>query len=346
VTDATDPPPPPRPPRRPALRRGRRTWFIAGAIAAAVALVLFLFVGPWLPQRRAEGTEPVDVVIEQGDTLAKAAQKLEQAGVISSAGHFTLLARIVGGGGGIKTGEYAFFPSDGWSQHFATLTSGRSIQRLIVIPEGMPSVLVHERLMNTALLSGEIPVPEEGSVLPSSYDYRRGEARSAVVARMQLSMRQELERLWAQRSPHTAVSTPEQAIILAAIVEKETGKAEERRRVAGVYSNRLRVGMPLQADPTVIYPVTKGRPLGRRILRSELDDRSNGYNTYARAGLPIGPIANPGKESIAAVLDPEQHDFLYFVADGTGGHIFSRTLAEHEANRQRWYQIRRSRGEM
>jgi UPF0755 protein len=104
--------------------------------------------------------------------------------------------------------------------------------------------------------------------------------------------------------------------------------------------------MPLQADPTVIYPVTKGRPLGRRILRSELDDRSNGYNTYARAGLPIGPIANPGRDSIAAVLDPEQHDLIYFVADGTGGHIFARTLAEHEANRQRWYQIRRERGEM
>ncbi len=327
-------------------RRSRKLLFVAAAIAAAVALALILFIGPWLPRSRAEGAEPVDVVIEQGDSLSRAAEKLEQAGVISSAGHFTLLARIVGGGGGIKVGEYAFFPTDGWSQHLATLQSGRSIQRLVVIPEGMPSVLVHERLMNTALLSGEIAVPEEGSILPSSYDYRRGEARSAVVARMQEAMRTELAKLWAQRSPNTVVSSPREAIILAAIVEKETGKAEERRRVAGVYSNRLRAGMPLQADPTVIYPVTRGRPLGRRILRSELDDRSNGYNTYARAGLPIGPIANPGKESIAAVLNPEQHDFLYFVADGTGGHIFARTLAEHEANRQRWYEIRRARGEM
>lgn len=319
--------------------------YVAGAIAAAVALAVILFVGPWLPAGRAEGAEPVDIVIEQGDSLSRAADKLEKAGVISSAGHFKLLARIIGGGA-IKTGEYAFFPSDGWSQHMATLTSGRSLQRLVVIPEGTPSVLVHERLMNTALLSGDITVPEEGSILPSSYDYRRGEARSAVVGRMQKAMRDELARLWAARSPNTVVKSPEEAIILAAIVEKETGKAEERRRVAGVYSNRLRVGMPLQADPTVIYPVTKGRPLGRRILRSELDDASNGYNTYARRGLPIGPIANPGRESIAAVLDPEQHDFVYFVADGTGGHIFSRTLAEHEANRQRWYDIRRARGEM
>lgn len=338
-----DPVPPP--PKAPARKRSRKTLYIAGAIAAAVALALLLFIGPWLPQSRAEGAEPVDVVIEQGDTLSRAADKLEQAGVISSAGHFKLLARIVGGGA-IKTGEYAFFPSDGWSQHMATLTSGRSIQRLVVIPEGTPSVLVHERLMNTALLTGDIPVPEEGTILPSSYDYRRGEARSAVVARMQKAMSDELARLWAARSPNTVVKSPEEAIILAAIVEKETGKAEERRRVAGVYSNRLRAGMPLQADPTVIYPVTKGRPLGRRILRSELDDRSNGYNTYARRGLPIGPIANPGRESIAAVLDPEQNDFLYFVADGTGGHIFARTLAEHEANRQRWYEIRRARGEM
>jgi len=338
-----EPSAPPQPARR--AKRSRRTWFLAGAIAAAVALALLLFVGPWLPRSRAEGAEPVDVVIQQGDTLATAAEKLEQAGVISSAGHFKLLARLVGGGSAIKTGEYAFFPTDGWSQHFATLTSGRSIQRLVVIPEGMPSVLVHERLMNTALLSGEIPVPEEGSILPSSYDYRRGEARSALVARMQQSMKQELARLWAERSPNTVVSSPEEAIILASIVEKETGKPEERRRVAGVYSNRLRQGMKLDADPTVIYPVTRGRPLGRRILRSELQN-AHGYNTYARPGLPVGPIANPGKESIAAVLNPEMHDFVYFVADGTGGHIFARTLAEHEANRQRWYEIRRARGEM
>ena len=337
------PPPPPSPPPRP--RRSRRTWFILGAVAAAVALALLLFIGPWLPRSRGEEAQTVEVVIEPGDTLTKAAEKLEQAGVISSAGHFTLLARIVGGGGAIKTGEYAFFPTDGWSQHMATLESGRSIQRLIVIPEGMPSVLVHERLTNAALLSGDIPVPEEGSVLPSSYDYRRGEPRSAVLARMQQAMRTELERLWAERSPNSVVSSPREAIILASIVEKETGKPSERRRVAGVYSNRLRQGMKLDADPTVIYPITRGRPLGRRILRSELQ-ADTGYNTYARAGLPIGPIANPGRESLAAVLNPETNNFLFFVADGTGGHIFAATLAEHEANRQRWYEIRRARGEM
>jgi UPF0755 protein len=141
------------------------------------------------------------------------------------------------------------------------------------------------------------------------------------------------------------VKSPQEALILASIVEKETGVAAERKTVAAVYSNRLRQGMRLQADPTVIYPITKGRPLGRRIRRSELD-ADNGYNTYARAGLPQGPIANPGRASIAAVLDPAQSRALYFVADGKGGHVFAETLAKHNANVQRWYALRRQRGEM
>ena len=141
------------------------------------------------------------------------------------------------------------------------------------------------------------------------------------------------------------MSTPEQAIILASIVEKETGKPSERRMVAAVYGNRLRLGMPLQADPTVIYPITRGRPLGRRILRSELQAK-NGYNTYAAKGLPIGPIANPGRASIDAVLDPGSSKALYFVADGTGGHVFADTLADHNANVKKWFAIRRARGEM
>jgi UPF0755 protein len=154
-----------------------------------------------------------------------------------------------------------------------------------------------------------------------------------------------LAELWAGRKQGLPVETPEEAVILASIVEKETGKASERRMIAGVYSNRLRQGMKLDADPTVIYPITKGKPLGRRILRSELNS-NNGYNTYAMAGLPVGPIANPGKESIAAVLNPAETPALYFVADGTGGHVFANTLAEHNANVAKWFAIRRARGEM
>jgi UPF0755 protein len=216
---------------------------------------------------------------------------------------------------------------------------------MVTIPEGMPSVLVHERLMRIPFLAGDVAVPEEGSVLPNSYSYQRGETRAVVLGRMQVAMQRELARLWAARRPGIAVSSPREAIILASIVEKETGKPSERRRVAGVYTNRLKRGMALGADPTVIYPVTRGRPLGRRIRRSELR-ADNGYNTYVRAGLPIGPIANPGRESIAAVLNPLPTRELYFVADGTGGHIFAETLQQHNANVQRWYALRRARGEM
>jgi UPF0755 protein len=162
---------------------------------------------------------------------------------------------------------------------------------------------------------------------------------------MQSAMAKTLAQLWAQRTPAAVVTTPRDAVILASIVEKETGKASERRMIAGVYSNRLRQGMKLDADPTVIYPITKGRPLGRRIKRSELQ-ANNGYNTYAMAGLPAGPIANPGQESLAAVLNPAPTPALYFVADGTGGHVFANTIAEHDANVRKWFAIRRARGEM
>jgi UPF0755 protein len=290
-------------------------------------------------------TAPVPVIIAEGSSVGGAGKTLQAAGAIESARSFALAARLLGGSRPIQAGEYEVPAGASPADIMTMLQSGRTMQRFVVIPEGTPSVLVHERLMRAQHLTGDAPVPEEGSVLPDSYSYQRGESRAAVLRRMQEAMRTELARLWAGRQPHSVVSSPREAIILASIVEKETGKPSERRMVAGVYSNRVRQGMKLDADPTVIYPVTRGRPLGRRILRSELNN-DNGYNTYARAGLPIGPIANPGRESIAAVLNPERTQALYFVADGTGGHIFANTLAEHNANVQRWYAIRRQRGEM
>jgi UPF0755 protein len=209
----------------------------------------------------------------------------------------------------------------------------------------MPSIIVEEKLAAIPYLIGPPPQIAEGSVLPDSYGYQRGETRAAVAARMQSAMAKTVDQLWARRSTDCPIVMKEQAIILASIVEKETGKASERPMIAGVYCNRLRIGMKLDADPTVIYPVTKGKPLGRRILKSELA-AENGYNTYRRAGLPDGPIANPGRASIQAVLHPAPSKALYFVADGTGGHVFASTLAEHEANRNKWFAIRRQRGQM
>jgi UPF0755 protein len=209
----------------------------------------------------------------------------------------------------------------------------------------MPSIIVSEKLAANRYLAGPLPAIAEGSLLPDSYGYQRGEQRSELVGRMQAAMSKALAQLWPKRSTDCPVATPDEALTLASIVEKETGKPGERAMIAGVYCNRLKIGMKLDADPTVIYPVTRGKPLGRRILKSELN-AVNGYNTYRRAGLPEGPIANPGKASIEAVLHPAQTKALYFVADGTGGHVFAETLAEQNANVARWFAIRRQRGQM
>jgi UPF0755 protein len=285
------------------------------------------------------------VIVPEGGTLRTAARELEKSGAVASGDRFYFLARLFGGSGTIRAGEYEVPKHASAREIVALLQSGKTLQRFVTIPEGMPSILVHEKLMATPLLTGSAPVPAEGAVLPDSYSYQRGESRAAVLKRMTAAMDKALAELWPKRKPSAVVRTPQEALTLAAIVEKETGVAAERRTVAGVYSNRLRIGMPLQADPTVIYPVTRGKPLGRRILRSELQ-ADNGYNTYARAGLPAGPIANPGRASIAAVLDPAPTKALYFVAKGDGGHVFAETLAEHNANVARWYAIRRARGEM
>lgn len=321
-----------------------RKFGLFGLLLAGLALLaITLTLKGWV------GTGPLDapinVRIAEGATLTSAARTLEDAGAIRSAPRFIRLAQLLGRHRPVMAGEYRIPKGASPREVLRIIQAGKSVIRLITIPEGMPSIMVHERLMANAELTGSIPVPVEGSILPDSYSYAKGEARSAVLQRMQDAMRRTLNRLWEDRANSIAVKSPREAIILASIVEKETGKPSERRMVAGVYSNRLKTGMRLQADPTVIYPITKGKPLGRRILRSELR-ADNGYNTYARAGLPQGPIANPGRDSIAAVLDPEDTKALYFVADGKGGHVFADTLAGHNANVANWYALRRKRGEM
>jgi UPF0755 protein len=255
------------------------------------------------------------------------------------------MARLLGSRDPILAGEFEVRAGTGGAALLDLLQHGRPVQRLITVTEGMPAVIVAEKLAANPYLSGPTPPIEEGSLLPDSYGYERGEARAAVVKRMQTAMVKTLDQLWPKRSTDCPIATRDQAVILASIVEKETGKANERPTIAGVYCNRLRIGMKLDADPTVIYPVTKGKPLGRRIRKSELN-AVNGYNTYRRSGLPDGPIANPGKESIEAVLHPAPTKALYFVADGTGGHVFAETLAEQQANVAKWFAIRRQRGQM
>jgi UPF0755 protein len=284
-------------------------------------------------------------VVPSGSSLTAVAQKLEDEGVIDSADAFLLRAKILGSSDPIKAGEFLLPAGASAATILDTFQHGEVIRRFVTIPEGLPSIMVWERLMAEPLLTGEVAVPAEGSVLPESYDFERGETRAAVLARMQQAMTRTIEELWPKRGPDAAVRTPQEAVTLASIVEKETAKPSERPMVAGVLSNRLRIGMMLGADATTIYPITKGKPLGRLIRRSELRDR-NPYNTRAVAGLPPGPITNPGRDSLAAVLNPARTDALYYVADGSGGHVFARTLEEHNANAARWRALRRARGEM
>ncbi|MBI1404261.1 MAG: endolytic transglycosylase MltG [Porphyrobacter sp.] len=319
----------------------RARLLVLGLLAlAAAALVL-----AWNLTGSATVEKETNFTVPAGASVSAVADKLEAEGLISSASGFVLQARLFGSDEPIQAGEFLLKPGMSQGDILAAFQAGDVIRRFVTIPEGMPSVLVRERLMAEPLLTGEIPVPPEGSILPDTYSFERGQSRAQLVARMQAAMDEALAEEWAKRAPGIAVDTMRDALILASIVEKETGKPEERRMVAGLYSNRLKAGMLLQADPTIIYPITRGKPLGRRIKQSEIA-AVNGYNTYTKVGLPEGPITNPGRESIAAVLNPAKTAALFMVADGTGGHWFSNTLEEHNANVAKWYAIRRERGEM
>ena len=319
----------------------RRLLVVAAGLVLAALVALYLLW--WGPGPKAG---PQTISVQEGSSLGTVARKLEKAGAIpGTAETYYVMARVFGSDDPIQAGEFEIRKGMGGAAILDLLQHGRPVQRLITVTEGMPSIIVSEKIAANKFLTGTAPFIAEGSVLPDSYGYQRGEARAALVVRMQQAMAKTLALLWPKRTSDCPIVTPEQAVTLASIVEKETGKGSERPMIAGVYCNRLRIGMKLDADPTVIYPVTKGKPLGRRILKSELNAR-NGYNTYRMPGLPEGPIANPGKESLQAVLHPAETKALYFVADGTGGHVFADTLAQHQANVTKWYAIRRQRGQM
>ena len=321
----------------------RRGFILAALIALAMLVAGWSLLGAWYgggPLKREQS-----FIVPDGAGLATVATKLEREGAITSANAFRLRARFLAASAPIKAGEFKLPRGASPSRIIAILQGDEVIRRFVTVPEGMPSIMVYDRLMAQRYLTGTIAVPAEGSILPDSYDFERGESRQVVLARMQAAMQRRLAQLWAKRAPGLVVKTPQEALTLASIVEKETGKPQERGQVAGLYSNRLRQGMLLQADPTIIYPITRGKPLGRRILQSEIA-AVNGYNTYSMVGLPRGPITNPGSDSLAAVLHPAPTKALYMVADGSGGHAFADTLEQHNANVAKWFAIRRARGEL
>ncbi len=321
-------------------RWGRTPIFAALALFLGVAAWFF---GGWY----SSGPLGQDTAftVPDGSSLSSVAAKLEAESLISSASAFKLRARFIGAGTSIKAGEFLIPKGASMSRVLSVIAGDEVLRRFVTIPEGMPSVMVYDRLMANPWLTGSIEVPAEGTVLPDTYEIQRGETRQSVLNRMQAGMSRALAEEWEKRGPNAVVKSPLEAVILASIVEKETGKPSERKTVAGLYSNRIRQGIMLQADPTIIYPITRGKPLGRRIRQSEIQ-AINDYNTYAMLGLPKGPITNPGRASIEAVLHPAKTDALYMVADGTGGHAFAATLDQHNANVEKWFAIRRARGEM
>jgi UPF0755 protein len=321
---------------------GQLKWLLI-VPALLIALVAGNFVYGW--NAKGPSTREVTVVIKPGSSIAFAAQQLEKGGIVKSAAAFVNRAKIFGATSTIKAGEFLIPAGASNADVLSILTGGKTVQRMVTVPEGMPSIMVFDRLNANDMLKGEIPVPAEGSILPDSYAFEKDESRASVLLRMQNAMKETIAELWPKKSANSVVKTPEEAIILASIVEKETSVKSELPTVAGVYSNRLTKGMMLQADPTIIYPITKGKPLGRRIRQSEIA-AVNDYNTYAMVGLPKGPIANPSRAAIEAVLNPAQTSALFFVADGKGGHVFANTLEEHNANVEKWYAIRKERGEM
>ncbi|MBX2835146.1 MAG: endolytic transglycosylase MltG [Micavibrio sp.] len=321
--------------------------------------------------------EMLEIHVERGSNIGGVADILVNKGVIEQPLIFQIAGRISGKASKIKAGEYEIEVGASMGEILNKLVDGDTLARRFTVREGLTSYEIVRIIKSVEDLSGEIKdIPPEGSLFPSTYDYQRGESREAVVARMAIKMKENLldacgyllgtldwDKIEAMDfEDFKSYSCPEDTekaqfkglkptigdvLNLAAIVEKETGVAEERRTVAGVFENRLDKGIALQTDPTVIYALTMGRhkndgkgPLGRRLLSKDLKV-DNPYNTYKYPGLPPTPIANPGRAAIDAVIDPEQHDYIYFVADGAGGHVFSKTLAEHNRNVKKWRKIRK-----
>jgi UPF0755 protein len=289
--------------------------------------------------------EATNVVIPKGAGLSRIASVLAEAGVIEQDWLFKIVVKLLRQDQALKAGEFAFPARVSMQGAMEILVAGVVVVHKVTVPEGLTSWEIVQLLNAVPDLAGEAiaEIPAEGSLLPETYLFELGDTRQDVLDRMREAHDAAVARLWAGRDEGLPIDSEAEWIILASIVEKETGLASERPLVASVFVNRLRKGMRLQSDPTVIYGITGGKgPLGRGLTRKELDT-STPYNTYTEDGLPPGPIANPGLASLEAVIHPAESKYLYFVADGTGGHAFAETLAEHNENVRKWREIEKKR---
>lgn len=333
--------------RRRPVRKGKGPRRRASRVLTTIFVLLFL-AGGWViwtyrgPGPSAQQGQATDVILPRGAGVGQIASTLKAAGVIGSREVFYLAAKLGGAGRRLKAGEYEFRSGEPMAEVLSDIAQGRVVKRFVAVPEGWTSDMAADAVRAEPVLTGTVETPPEGSILPDSYQIQRGEDRTEVVWKMRAARDELLAQLWAGRAAGLPLKTPEEAVTLASIVEKETGIPAERPRIAAVFENRLRAGMKLESDPTIIYGITKGRPLGRGITMTELVTATP-YNTYRIVGLPPTPIANPGRAALAAVLNPPQSDELFFVANGTGGHVFASTFATHQANVAKWRAIEHQR---
>jgi len=327
----------PEPTPKSAKRRNPLIAVVGLCLAAAIGVLGSRWVIHWY-EAPGPSTEARTIVLERHATSEAIGGTLEGAGLLTHVRLFMLAARLTGGE--LKAGEYLFPAAISPAGILDLLRSGKTVVHRLVIPEGLTSAEIVGLVTRAEAMSGTIASrPDEGTLLPETYFYSWGDTRQALIDRMRRGMTRLVADLWAGRKPDLALETPAQAVTLASIVEKETGIEAERPLIAGVFYNRLKLGMKLQSDPTVSYAITQGdHPLGRSLTRADLDLASP-YNTYVAKGLPPGPIANPGRAALKAVLDPAPTDALYFVADGSGGHVFSATLDAHNKAVQHWRQL-------
>jgi UPF0755 protein len=309
------------------------------AVAAVAAYLVWQSYGAPGPL-----TEIKTVIIQRGSGVDEIADQLAREGVIGNSYAFRIVTRIEGMSSRLKAGEFAFPAGASQRAVAEQIAAGRTVVRRLTIPEGLTTFQILALIRNAQGMDGDIgSTPQEGELFPDTYDYRWGDSRERFVQRLRRTMTETLNEVWNSRARELPLRGPNDAVILASIVERETALAAERPRVAAVYLNRLRRGMKLEADPTVIYGITQGRgTLDRPLSRADLQQRTQ-WNTYVVEGLPPTPIANPGRAALQAVLRPAQSDELFFVADGNGGHLFARTLQEHNANVARLRELERQR---
>ncbi|WP_367715189.1 endolytic transglycosylase MltG [Nitratireductor sp. GISD-1A_MAKvit] len=338
------------PPRRSKRARSQFVVFLNFLFSSVVFLVILAGIAFYFGKREFHQPGPADtaetVMIKPNTGVRQIASLLEREGLISDARIFSLGVRAYGADSELKAGEYAIDAGASMHEIMELLKSGKSVLYSLTIPEGQTVYQVFERIRETEELSGEMPeeMPPEGSLAADTLRFTRGMARAAVVEKLLRDQEELVDSIWARRNEDLPIKDKNEFVTLASIVEKETGIADERSRVAAVFINRLRKGMRLQSDPTIIYGLFggQGKPSDRPIYRSDIDKKTP-YNTYHIDGLPPTPIANPGRAALEAVANPSQTDELYFVADGTGGHVFAKTLKEHNENVARWRKIERER---